>query len=142
MQLLVNLLRVNWCLPRKNGWFYRVRSMTSPQNEKNMALPVHRFQGILRSLILIFHFRFPLNVSGAQERERLEIESIASTVCSFRSPDTHTHTCANFCQTWPVLHVGVRWSDHVTLIFFYILQEIEPSCCDRLFPFEDSPYGL
>ena len=55
-------------------------------------LPVHRFRGILRSLILIFHFRFPLNVSGAQERERLEIKSIASTVCSFRSPDTHTHT--------------------------------------------------
>ena len=42
LQLLVNLLRVNWCLPRKNGWFYRVRSMTSPQNEKNMALPVTR----------------------------------------------------------------------------------------------------
>ena len=35
-------LRVNWCLPRKNGWFYRVRSMTSPQNEKNISLLVTR----------------------------------------------------------------------------------------------------
>ena len=40
--VLVILLRVNWCLPRENGWVYRVRSMTSSQNEKNMTLPVTR----------------------------------------------------------------------------------------------------
>ena len=74
-------------------------------------LPVHRFRGILRSLILIFHFRFPLNVSGAQERERLEIKSIASTVCSFRSPDTHTHTPV---QTFVKLgRSSTRWGQMV-----------------------------
>ena len=41
-RLLIILLRVNWCLPWKNGWDYRVKSMTSSQNEKNMALPVTR----------------------------------------------------------------------------------------------------
>ena len=35
-----NSSTVNWYLPQKNGWVYRVRSIASSQNEKNVTLPV------------------------------------------------------------------------------------------------------
>ena len=42
-QVFSNSSTGNLCLPRKKDWVYRVRSMTSSQNEKiNMAIPVTR----------------------------------------------------------------------------------------------------